>query len=212
MAIRDPESIKRIQGSVQDSLETQERFFSEHLDSLAEAFDEVVRVLRKGGKLLIIGNGGSAADAQHLAAELVNRYRRDRPPLPAIALTTDTSNLTSIGNDSDFRYVFARQIEALGRSEDLLLAITTSGNSENVLDGLRQAKAMGIRTLALTGGGGGRAREMADYAICVSFSDQTPRIQETLLLVEHLLCEYIEWALFPSLNEPNPGNADENKI
>jgi D-sedoheptulose 7-phosphate isomerase len=212
MAKRDPESIRRIQASVQESLETQERFFAEHLDTLTEAFEEVVRVLRKGGKLLIIGNGGSAADAQHLAAEFVNRYRVDRPALPAIALTTDTSTLTSIGNDSDFRYVFSRQIEALGKSEDLLLAITTSGNSENVLEGLRQAKAMGIRTLALAGGGGGRARELADFTICVSVSDQTPRIQETLLLVEHLLCEWIEWALFPSLNEPNPGEEDESKI
>jgi len=212
MARKDPDSIKRIQASVQESLETQERFFAEHLDTLTEAFDEVVRILRKGGKLLIIGNGGSAADAQHLAAEFVNRYRRDRPPLPAIALTTDTSNLTSIGNDSDFRYVFSRQIEALGRSDDLLLAITTSGNSENVLEGLRQARAMGIRTLALTGGSGGRARELSDFTICVSVSDRTPRIQETLLLVIHLLCEWIEWALFPSLNEPDPGKADERKI
>jgi D-sedoheptulose 7-phosphate isomerase len=212
MASTDPKNIQRIQASVQESLKTQERFFAEHLDSLTEAFDEVVRVLRQGGKLWIIGNGGSAADAQHLAAEFVNRYRKDRPPLPAIALTTDTSTLTSIGNDSDFRYVFSRQIEALGSSEDLVLAITTSGNSENVLEGLRKAKAMGIRTLALTGGSGGRAKELADFTICVSVSDQTPRIQETLLLVEHLLCEWIEWALFPSLNEPDPGWAEKNKI
>lgn len=212
MAKADPKSIQRIQASVQASLKTQERFFAEHMDSLTDAFDEVVRVLRKGGKLLIIGNGGSAADAQHLAAEFVNRYHKDRPPLPAIALTTDTSILTSIGNDSDFRYVFSRQIEALGSSEDLVLANTTSGNSENVLEGLRQAKAMGIRTLALTGGSGGRAKELADFSICVSVSDQTPRIQETLLLVIHLLCEYVEWALFPSLNETDPGQAEESEI
>jgi D-sedoheptulose 7-phosphate isomerase len=212
MTKRDPKSVQRIQASVRASIETQERFFAEHLDSLTEAFDEVVRVLRQGGKLLIIGNGGSAADAQHLAAEFVNRYREDRPPLPAIALTTDTSALTSIGNDSDFRYVFSRQIEALGSREDLVLANTTSGNSENVLEGLRQAKAMGIRTLALTGGSGGRAKELADFTICVSVSDQTPRIQETLLLVIHLMCEWIEWALFPSLNEPDSGETDESKI
>jgi D-sedoheptulose 7-phosphate isomerase len=204
MSRADPKSIEKIQASVQASLDTQERFFTEHLDSLTEAFDQVVRVLRNGGKLLIIGNGGSAADAQHLAAEFVNRYRKDRPPLPAIALTTDTSTLTSIGNDSDFRYVFSRQIEALGRGEDLVLAITTSGNSENVLEGIRQAKAMGIRTLALTGSDGGRAKELADFTICVSVSDQTPRIQETMLIVEHLLCEWIEWSLFPALNEPDP--------
>ena len=191
-------AIERMQSSIQESLRTQERFFAENLDTLKKAFEEVVKVFRAGGKLLIIGNGGSAADAQHLAAELVNRYRVDRPPLPAIAFTTDTSILTSVGNDSDFRYVFSRQIEALGNPGDLVLAITTSGNSDNVLEGMEQAKRMGIRTLALTGGDGGRARELADLSVCVSACDQTPRIQETLLVVEHLLCEWIEWALFSS--------------
>ena len=199
MARQDAEeSIQRIQSSVQDTLETQTRFFAENLDKLKKAFEEVVDVFRGGGKLLIMGNGGSAADAQHLAAELVNRYRVDRPPLPAIALTTDTSILTSVGNDSDFRYVFSRQIEALGARKDLVLAITTSGNSENVLEGMEQAKRMGIRTMVLTGGDGGRAAELADTSVCVSACAQTPRIQETLLVVEHLLCEWIEWALFAS--------------
>ena len=192
------EFLKRVQSTVQETLSIQERFFAENLDPLKEAFDEVVGVLRTGGKLLIIGNGGSAADAQHLACELVNRYQVDRPALPAIALTTDTSILTAIGNDSHYRYVFSRQIEALGNRGDLLLAITTSGNSDNVLEGIRQAKGMGIRTLALTGGDGGRAGEMADLTLCVSASTQTPRIQETLLIVEHLLCEWIEWTLFSS--------------
>ena len=169
MVRKDPEEpMKRIQSSIQETLETQERFFAENLDTLKKAFEEVVDVFRAGGKLLIIGNGGSAADAQHLAAELVNRYRVDRPPLPAIALTTDTSILTSVGNDSDFRYVFSRQIEALGNRGDLVLAITTSGNSDNVLEGMEQARKMGIRTLVLTGGDGGRARELADLSICVS--------------------------------------------
>ncbi len=208
MARQDPEPLERIASSILETRRTQEKFFDENLRALAEAFDDVVRVLRDGGKLLIIGNGGSAADAQHLAAEFVNRYRADRPPLPAIALTTDTSTLTSIGNDSDFRYVFSRQIEALGKPEDLVLAITTSGNSDNVLEGLRQARAMGIRTLALAGGSGGRAKELADYTICVSVSDQTPRIQETLLIVEHLLCEWVEAALFPTSNKPDPEEAD----
>jgi D-sedoheptulose 7-phosphate isomerase len=192
------EFLKRVQSTVQETLSIQERFFAENMDPLKEAFDEVVGVLRTGGKLLIIGNGGSAADAQHLACELVNRYQVDRPALSAMALTTDTSILTAIGNDSDYRYVFSRQIEALGNRGDLLLAITTSGNSDNVLEGIQQAKGMGIRTLALTGGDGGRAREMADLTVCVSASTQTPRIQETLLIVEHLLCEWIEWTLFSS--------------
>jgi D-sedoheptulose 7-phosphate isomerase len=139
-----------------------------------------------------------------LAAELVNRYRIDRSPIPAIALTTDTSILTSVSNDADFRYVFSRQIEALGNRRDLVLAITTSGNSANVLEGIEQAKRMGIRTLALTGGDGGRAKDLADLTVCVSGSDQTPRVQETLLVVEHLLCEWVESALFSSLNSANP--------
>ncbi len=209
MASHDREaSLERIRSSVRESLRTQERFFDEFLPSLIEPFEQVVRALRTGGKLLIIGNGGSAADAQHLAAEFVNRYGADRPPLAAVALTTDTSNLTSIGNDSDFRYVFSRQIQALGKQEDLVLAISTSGNSDNVLEGIRQAKAMGIPTLALTGGSGGSAGKEADFTICVSLSDRTPRIQETLLVVEHLLCEYVESALFPSL--PYTKEADES--
>jgi D-sedoheptulose 7-phosphate isomerase len=192
------EFLRRLLSSVEETRKTQERFFAENRDVLREAFDEVVHVFRTGGKLLIIGNGGSAADAQHLAAELVNRYGIDRPALPAIALTTDTSVLTSIGNDSDYRWVFSRQIEALGKQGDLVLAITTSGNSDNVLKGIEQAKRMGIRTLALTGGDGGRAMELADRTVCVSASGRTPRIQETLLVVEHLLCEWVERCLFSS--------------
>ncbi len=203
--------LERIQSSVRESLRTQERFFSENLESLGRAFDEIVDVLRRGGKLMIIGNGGSAADAQHLAAEFVNRYQEDRPPLPAVALTTDTSALTAIGNDSRFRYVFSRQVEALGNREDLLIAITTSGNSENVLEGLQQAKTMGIRTLVLTGGDGGRALDLADAAIRVSVTDRTPRIQEALLLVEHLLCEWVEGTLFPPLNDSSPEAAGKDE-
>jgi len=190
------EGIQKIQESIQESLKTQERFFAEHLNTLANAFEAVVNMFQKGGKLLIIGNGGSAGDAQHLAAEFVNRYRKERNALPAIALTTDTSALTAIGNDSDFRYIFSRQIEALGKREDLLLAITTSGNSENILEGLRQAKTMGIKTLVLTGSDGGNTWELADFIVCVSGSNNTPRIQEALLLIEHLLCEWVEWKLF----------------
>ena len=190
------EGIQKIQESVQESLKTKERFFAEQIDTLTDAFEAVVSTFKKGGKLLIIGNGGSAADAQHLAAEFVNRYHKNRDALPAIALTTDTSILTSIGNDSDFHYIFSRQIEALGKSEDILVAITTSGNSENILEGLQQAKIMGISTLVLTGGDGGNTWKVADFVICVSSSKNTPRIQETLLLIEHLLCEWVEWRLF----------------
>jgi len=139
-------------------------------------------------------------------------YRTDDIHYQEIALyKVPTSALTAIGNDSHFRYVFARQIEALGNPEDHLIAITTSGNSENVLEGLKQAKAMGIRTLVLTGGDGGRALDLADAAIRVSLTDRTPRIQETLLLVEHLLCEWVEGALFPPWNDSNPEAAGKDK-
>lgn len=189
--------IKNVKESIRESLLTQDRFFSDHWDEMENAFDLVTRTLGSGGKLIVMGNGGSAADAQHLAAELVNRFEVDRPPLPALALTTDSSILTSIGNDSDFRYTFSRQIEALGKPGDMVLAITTSGNSTNVLEGIHQAKRMGIPSLALTGGDGGQAKNMADLTLCVSTSHRTARIQETFLVLEHLLCEWIESELFP---------------
>lgn len=190
--------MQRILESVQESVRVQEAFFRENGEAVLAAFQRVTDALRGGGKLLIMGNGGSAADAQHVAAELVNRFERDRPPLPALALTTDGSVLTSIGNDTEFRLVFSRQIEALGRPGDVVMAITTSGNSPNVLEGIRRARAMGIFTLALTGGRGGQVRDVADMTLCVGASSRTCRIQETLLLLEHLLCEYLDSELCSS--------------
>ena len=187
----------RLQQGVQETRAIQEEFFSNNWDTITAAFDRVVRSLRAGGKVLIMGNGGSAADAQHVAAELVNRYQKNRPPLPAVALTTDSSVLTAIGNDFDFHHTFSKQIEALGNPEDTVLAISTSGNSPNVLEGVEQAKGMGIYTLALTGGKGGRLKDMADQTLCVSATEDTPRIQETLFILEHLLCEWIEAEMFP---------------
>ena len=187
----------RLQQGVQETRAIQEEFFSKNWDTITTAFDRVVRSLRAGGKVLIMGNGGSAADAQHVAAELVNRYQKNRPPLPAVALTTDSSVLTAIGNDFAFRHTFSKQIEALGNPEDTVLAISTSGNSPNVLEGVEQAKGMGIYTLALTGGKGGRLKDMADQTLCVSATEDTPRIQETLFILEHLLCEWIEAEMFP---------------
>ena len=187
----------RLRASVLESLRTQDAFFADNGDQIAAACGRLVDTLRSGGKLIILGNGGSAADAQHLAAELVNRFEADRPALPALALTTDTSVLTSIANDSDFRFAFSRQIEALGKPADLVLAITTSGNSPNVLEAVARAREMGIPTLALTGGTGGRVKDLADLTLCVSSSRRTSRIQETLLVLEHLLCEWVEAELFP---------------
>lgn len=164
-------------------------------DALFPLVEAVVHAFRNGNKLLICGNGGSAADAQHLAAEFVNRYRIERPPLPAIALTTDTSILTSIGNDYSYDEVFSKQVEALGKPGDVFLGITTSGNSPNVLLALDAAARKGMITTALLGKDGGKARERAQIAIVVP-AKETARIQEAHLVLEHTLCELVDEALF----------------
>ena len=168
------------------------------LDDVVAAAEVMAATLHRGGKALIIGNGGSAADAQHLAAELVSCISRDRVrgALPAVALTTDSSILTAIGNDFGFEGVFERQVEALGRPGDLLLAISTSGNSENVLRAVARARELGMRTIALTGGDGGKLRGDADVAICVP-SEVTSHTQEAHIAVEHLLATLVEQELFP---------------
>jgi D-sedoheptulose 7-phosphate isomerase len=151
----------------------------------------MVAALRRGGKILFFGNGGSAADAQHIAAELVNRFLRDRQALSAIALTTDTSILTSVANDVGCERIFARQVEALARPGDVAVGLSTSGNSENVLQGLLAAAGRGATTVALTGRSGGKLRAVADLSFCVP-SDHTPRIQEAHLTVLHAICEVVE--------------------
>ncbi|MCX7817619.1 MAG: SIS domain-containing protein [Kiritimatiellae bacterium] len=156
------------------------------------AAERLASCLRSGGKVLLCGNGGSAADAQHMAAELVNRFLLDRPAWPAIALSTDTSALTAIGNDCGFDAVFARQVEALGRPGDALVAFSTSGRSPNVLRAVEVARRQGLWTLAITGGDGGALAGAADASLCVSVSAHTPRIQEGHQLILHLLCERIE--------------------
>ena len=148
--------------------------------------------LRQGGKVLACGNGGSAADAQHFAAELINRFQRERRPYAAIALTTDASVLTSIANDYDFSQVFSKQVEALGRKGDVLLAISTSGQAANVLRAAEAAKAAGLWTVALCGGKGGKLAELADNVLCVSSSSTTARIQEGHGMIIHALCQLIE--------------------
>lgn len=162
---------------------------------LVEVAQACVEVYRKGKKILIAGNGGSAADAQHFAAELVGRYGFDRPSLPSIALTTDTSNLTAIGNDYGYEYVFSRQLEGLGQEGDLFIGISTSGNSQNVINAFISAKDRGITTVALVGRDGGKMAAMADYSIVVP-SNATPRIQESHLLIEHMICDIIEKEIF----------------
>jgi len=178
-----------------ESGEVKTRFLKENLPRFLEAIKLVSQAFERGNKLLLLGNGGSAADAQHIAAEFVNRFVIDRPPLPAIALTTDTSILTSVANDSAFQEIFARQIKALGKEGDVVIGLSTSGNSPNVIRALEVAKEMGIKTVALTGNDGGMLARLADIPLVVS-SSSTPRIQETHILVGHILCEMVEHQLF----------------
>jgi D-sedoheptulose 7-phosphate isomerase len=161
---------------------------------LMKTLEVLERALRHGGKLLIFGNGGSAADAQHIAAELIIRYKADRPAISAIALTTDSSALTACGNDLGFDAIFERQIEGLAREHDVAVGISTSGNSANVLRGLRRAKAMGLQTVGLTGGTGGQMPSACDALIVVPAS-VTARIQEMHTMIGHLLCKALEQRL-----------------
>lgn len=153
---------------------------------------------RGGNKLLIGGNGGSAADAQHIAAEFVSRFNFDRPGLPALALTTDTSILTAVGNDYGYDQLFRRQLEANGAAGDVFLGISTSGNSPNILQALEAASEKGVTTFGMTGESGGAMRELCDYCLCVP-SAETPRIQEAHILIGHTLCAMVELALFADL-------------
>ena len=188
--------IERIKQIVRESLDTKRAFFAAHSDKVARAVELIVAAIQADGKVLIFGNGGSAADAQHIAAELVNRLNYDRPPIAAIALTTDTSILTSVGNDSTFEDLFARQLRALGRAGDVAIAISTSGNSPNVLRAVEAARALGIQTIGLAGRNGGRLATMVDLTLTVE-TESTQRIQETHITIGHILCELIEEALYP---------------
>jgi len=161
------------------------------IDSLESAVSATVRALKVGRKILVFGNGGSAAEAQHFAAELVNRFLKERRAIPAIALTTDTSALTAIANDRSFAQVFSRQIEAIGEKGDVAIALTTSGTSPNVIEGLKAAKAKGMLTIALMGEGGGKLAGLPDFLLAVP-SKSTPRIQEVHLLMLHIMAEGIE--------------------
>ncbi len=172
-------------------------FFERSADDVAKAADRLVRALREGRKVLFFGNGGSAADSQHLAAELTGRFRMERNPLPALALTTNTSSLTAIGNDYDFDQVFARQIQALGVKGDVAIAISTSGQSRNILEAIRVASEQGLETIGLLGREGGPAREMVDIPLVVG-AQKTERIQEIHIMIGHILCEIVEEELFGS--------------
>jgi D-sedoheptulose 7-phosphate isomerase len=188
--------------SLKNSIAAKEAFVDRQLAEIKKLAHWIIDTVKADKKLLIFGNGGSAADAQHMAAEFVNRFLIDRRPLPALALTTDSSILTSIGNDFSFDDIFVKQIQALGREGDLALGISTSGNSPNVIRAVEVAKEMGLKTAVLTGGHGGKLKELADLVLNVP-SGSTPAIQETHLWVEHLLCQLVDEVLFGKLRPTN---------
>jgi len=186
----------RIERAFHESVAAKLQFLKEHRTTLERVIDLIAARLLAGNKILLFGNGGSAADAQHLAAEFVNRFMLERPPLPAIALTTDTSVLTSIGNDYGYVEIFAKQVKALGRDGDVAIVLSTSGNSPNVLRGVEACKKKGIVTIGLTGGDGGKLGAEVDHHLRVSASRLSPRIQETHITIGHVICELVDCKLF----------------
>lgn len=186
-----------IKDQIKKSYETKQEIYKNEalLDTIVEVAKECVTLYKGTNKTILAGNGGSAADAQHIAAELVGRYGFDRPSIPSLALTTDTSNLTAIGNDYGYDKVFSRQLEGMGQSGDIFIGISTSGNSANIINAFHSAKAKGIMTVALVGRDGGEMAKLADYAIVIP-SNSTPRIQESHILIGHILCDIIEKEIF----------------
>ncbi len=180
---------------LEESIRVKDQFVKENIELIIKGADRIAACMASGHKVMIFGNGGSAADAQHIAAEFVNRFRIERPPLAALALTTDTSIITSIGNDYHFDEIFAKQIRALGKKDDMAVGISTSGNSRNVIKAMEAAKDMGIFTVGF-GGRGGKLAECADMVFSVK-SDITARIQESHITLGHILCDLVERILFP---------------
>jgi D-sedoheptulose 7-phosphate isomerase len=190
-----PDTQRAIRELFAESIRVKQAFLESQLAGLERAVDLVVEALSEGNKLVLFGNGGSAADAQHIAAELVGRFAHDRKPLSAVALTTDTSALTAIANDYGYEQVFARQVRALALPGDVALAISTSGRSPSVLRGVEACHQRGVRVIALTGGDGGPLLAMADVGLLVAGTRHTARIQETHLLVGHVICELVDQRL-----------------
>lgn len=197
MASLDPFILQQLT----DAQQAQQQFIADQVavQTLQNICQTATQVYRKQKKILIAGNGGSAADAQHFAGELVSRFFFDRPALPAIALTTDTSIMTAIGNDYGYETLFSRQVAAHGQPDDMLIALSTSGNSPNILKALALAREMGLTTVGLTGTGGGKMTTLCDFIIKVP-SSVTPRIQEVHELICHTICAYIEQQIFGNKN------------
>jgi len=186
----------KIKAELKESIEVKNQVIKKLVPQIEQAARWMIESLRNSNKILLFGNGGSAADAQHLAAELIGRYLKDRKSLPAIALSTDTSILTSLSNDYGFETVFARQVEGLAKSGDVAIGISTSGNSKNVLEGLEKAKELGCKTVGLLGCDGGRIGDVVDLSIIVPCKS-TPRIQESHITIGHILCSLVEQEIFP---------------
>lgn len=186
-----------ISEEINESIEVKKLLLSDNkvLQNIEKACDLVLNAYRKGNKTLFAGNGGSAADSQHLAAEFVSRFYFDRPGLPSLALTTDTSILTAIGNDYGYDRLFARQLEANADKNDIFIAISTSGNSKNIVEALKAAKNLGVFTIGLTGKNHSKMNELCDLCISVP-STSTPRIQECHILIGHIICGYVENIIF----------------
>ncbi|MFH1281917.1 MAG: D-sedoheptulose 7-phosphate isomerase [Candidatus Omnitrophota bacterium] len=185
---------ERIKDILLESIQVKEEILRNQVDSILEIAHLMIDCLKKDGKVIVFGNGGSASDSQHIAAELVGRFKKDRSALNGVALTTNTSILTSLANDYGYDVVFSRQVEALGKKNDIAWGISTSGKAKNVSLGLRQAKKMGIKTVALSGGDGGDIVKIADVSLVVP-SKVTARIQEAHITIAHIICEMIEQEL-----------------
>lgn len=193
------EVVEEIRHHLYSSAEVKKDIAEALSEKIAEAALLIIDCFKAGGKVILFGNGGSAGDAQHLAGKLVGRFRMERDALPAIALTTNTSIMTALGNDYGYNTVFARQVEAWAKAGDVIIGISTSGNSANVLAGVEKAKRLSACTVALTGGSGGRLAQMVDLALIVPSSD-TPRIQEGHITIGHIICQIVEEALFGAGN------------
>ena len=185
-----------IDENIKESIDAKKKLLSnkEILSAIEDASLKCFQTIIQGRKILIAGNGGSASDSQHFAAEIVGRYEVNRAAKPAIALTTDTSNITAIANDFGYKYIFSRQLEAIGAEQDIYIAISTSGNSENIIESLKTANDMGIKTIGLTGNNGGQMNKLVDTLINVP-SERTGRIQEMHIMILHILCNIIEGSI-----------------
>jgi len=185
---------ERIKEILLESIQVKEELLHTNIGYIKDIADLVIDCLRKNGKVILFGNGGSASDSQHIAAEFVGRFKKDRTALAAISLTTNTSILTSLANDYGYEIVFAKQIEALGQKNDVAIGISTTGKAKNVALGIKQAKKMGIKTIALTGGDGGELAKLADTSLIVP-SCVTARVQEAHITIGHIICELVEQTL-----------------